>query len=192
MKTTGFDSKTLIDSVNLTSEQEMLRSLLNLTKLAVPRPAALPSSSTRPAITALCRNYSLFQPQIAPSLCSPTGLSPVQESVRTVTKFSWGKGKRKSVHSVLERFYRLHWGIWIRRKAGCHKHLWKKSPQRKRRLRQHVFCNATQSYLLDKMVGSYWRKPRYYVNDPYEPYHSREEFHLTAKKPRPYSSPEQI
>lgn len=90
------------------------------------------------------------------------------------------------------RFYRLHWGIWIRRKAGCHKRLWKKSPPRKRRLRQHVFCNATQSYLLDKMVGSYWRKPRYYVNDPYEPYHSREEFHLTAKKPRPYSPPEQI
>lgn len=67
--------------------------------------------------------------------------------------------------------------------CGRNKKLYKKSANRKRRLRQHVFCNATQSYLLDKMVTSYWRKPKYYVDDPYEPYHKREEFSITSKKP---------
>lgn len=109
---------------------------------------------------------------------------------RTVTKFSYRKGRRKAVKVVLKKFYRLNWGGWIRTKCGRNKKLWKKTSARKRRLRQHVLCNATQSRLLDKMVGSYWRKPKYYVDDPYNPYHSREEFVYTAKKPRPFFPPE--
>ncbi|XP_047539755.1 39S ribosomal protein L35, mitochondrial [Vanessa atalanta] len=104
--------------------------------------------------------------------------------VRTVTKFSLKKGKRKTVKAVVKRFFRLHWGGWIRTKIGRHKRLWKKSPPQKRRLRQHVFCNGTQNTLLDKMVTKYWKKPKYYVEDPYAPYHTREEFPHTRKKPR--------
>lgn len=103
--------------------------------------------------------------------------------VRTVTKFSLKRGKRKTVKAVVRRFFRLHWGIWIRPKVGRTKKLWKKSPQRKRRLRQHVFTNATQTTLLDKMVTKFWKKPKYYVNDPYSPYHTREEYHVTRKNP---------
>ena len=55
---------------------------------------------------------------------------------------------------------------------------------RKIRGARHVFCNATQSTLLDKMVTKYWRKPHYYVDDIYRPYHHREEFVKTAVKPR--------
>lgn len=110
---------------------------------------------------------------------------PLKTPARTVIKFSRQKGKRKSVKTVLKRFYRLHWGIWIRTLAGRHKKLWRKSSARKRRLRQHVFCNATQSTLLDKMVTAYWRRPHYYVNDPYNPYHKREEFPYTRKTPVP-------
>lgn len=91
---------------------------------------------------------------------------------------------------MIRRFYRLNWGGWIRTKCGRHKKLWKKSPPQKRRLRQHVICNATQSWLLDKMAGPYWRKPRYFVDDPYEPYHQREYFPLTAVKPKPYFPPD--
>lgn len=109
-------------------------------------------------------------------------IPPIQ--VRTVTKFSLQKGKRKTVKAALRRFMRLHWGGWIRPKVGRHKKLWKKSSAQKRRLRQHVFCNATQSTLLDKMVTKYWKRPRYYVDDPYAPYHTREEFAFTRKKPR--------
>ncbi|XP_045780407.1 39S ribosomal protein L35, mitochondrial [Maniola jurtina] len=103
---------------------------------------------------------------------------------RSVTKFSLKKGKRKTVKAAVKRFFRLHWGAWIRTKIGRHKKLWRKSQAQKRRLRQHVFVNSTQSVLLDKMVTKYWKRPKYYVDDPYEPYHTREEFHLTRKKPR--------
>lgn len=111
---------------------------------------------------------------MAPSLQQP--------AVRTLTKFSRQSGKRKSVKAVLKRFKRLDWGAWIRTKSGRHKKLWKKSPPQKRRLRQHVFTNSTQSYLLDKMVTSFWRRPKNYIDDPYKPYHTREEFYVTKRK----------
>jgi large subunit ribosomal protein L35 len=102
---------------------------------------------------------------------------------RTVTKFSLNKGKRKTVKAALERFYRLHWGGWIRPKVGRQKRLWRKSSAQRRRLRQHVFCNATQTNMLDKMVTKFWKRPKYYVDDPYAPYHTREEFVITRRKP---------
>ncbi|KAG5895710.1 hypothetical protein JTB14_021402 [Gonioctena quinquepunctata] len=125
-----------------------------------------------------------------PRLLQPYPQVITDSATRTVTKFSFRKGKRKSVKAVLKRFYRLEWGGWIRTKCGRNKKLWKKSPPRKRRLRQHVLCNGQQSYMLDKMVGPYWRKPKYYIEDPYEPYHSRGEFSLATTKPRPYFPPE--
>lgn len=125
------------------------------------------------------------------SAVTPCGnvLSSVQDALvtptRNVTKFSLNKGKRKTVKTVVKRFYRLHWGIWIRRYVAHNKHMWRKSHGRKRRLRQHIFTNGTQSWLLDKMVTNYWRRPRFYVDDPYNPYHEREEFMYTRKKPLP-------
>lgn len=110
-----------------------------------------------------------------------TNLVPIP--IRTVTKFSINKGKRKTVKAVTRRFYRLNWGIWIRPMVGRHKKLWKKSPPNKRRLRQHVFTNATQSTLLDKMVTKFWRRPKHFVNDPYNSYHTRDEFPTTRTKP---------
>lgn len=103
--------------------------------------------------------------------------------VRTVTKFSLNKGKRKTVKAAVRRFFRLHWGGWIRTKVGKHKKMWKKHASQKQRLRQHVFCNATQNTMLDKMVTKYWKRPKHYVEDPYAPYHTREEFGLTRRKP---------
>lgn len=145
----------------------------------------VPPLSIRNISTILCNKHT------ANSLLESSNLTQTnQETIRTVTKYSWGKGKRKSVKAVLRRFYHLNWGGWIRTICGRNKKLWKKSAKQKRRIRQHVFCNATQSTLLNKMVGKYWTKPRYYVDDPYEPYHTREEFALSAKKPRPYIPPE--
>ncbi|CAH0401604.1 unnamed protein product [Chilo suppressalis] len=103
--------------------------------------------------------------------------------VRTVTKFSLNKGKRKTANQVVKRFFRLHWGAWIRPKVGRQKKLWKKSSAQRRRLRQHVFCTKTQSRMLDKMVTKFWKRPKYYVDDPYAPYHTREEYYMTRKKP---------
>ncbi|XP_016057299.1 PREDICTED: 39S ribosomal protein L35, mitochondrial [Miniopterus natalensis] len=93
--------------------------------------------------------------------------------VRTVTYFSARKGKRKTVKAVIDRFLRLHSGLWLRRKAGYKKKLWKKTAARKRRLREFVFCNKTQSKLLDKMTTSFWKRRNWYADDPYQKYHDR-------------------
>ncbi|XP_014242074.1 39S ribosomal protein L35, mitochondrial isoform X2 [Cimex lectularius] len=141
---------------------------------------------------AVCRNFhgtfaisSLVQQTMKHGFLLPKQPLDVQVGRRNVIKYSLKTGKRKSVKAVLKRFYRLDWGIWIRTRCGRAKKLYKKSGNRIRRLRQHVFTNATQSYLLDKMVTRYWRKPRFYPEDPYNPYHKREEFPLTRKSPLP-------
>lgn len=103
--------------------------------------------------------------------------------MRTVTKFSINKGKRKTVKAATRRFFRLNWGIWIRPMVGRHKKMWKKTSSNRRRLRQHVFTNATQSTLLDKMVTKFWKRPKHFVDDPYNSYHTRDEFSITRKKP---------
>ncbi|TKS86571.1 39S ribosomal protein L35, mitochondrial [Collichthys lucidus] len=99
--------------------------------------------------------------------------SLTQQPSRSLTYYSVKKGKRKSIKSVTDRFMRLHCGLWIRRKAGYKKKLWKKSPARRKRLREHVFCNKTQSKLLDKMTTSFWKRRNWYVDDPYLKYHDR-------------------
>lgn len=105
------------------------------------------------------------------------------QQTRSVTKFSLQKGKRRTVKAVLKRFKRLDWGGWIRTRCGRHKKLWRKSGALRNRLKQHVLVNSTQATLLDKMVTKYWRRPKYYLNDPYTPYHKRENFFATRKKP---------
>nr|CAG4641357.1 EOG090X0J5E [Eulimnadia texana] len=115
----------------------------------------------------------------------PTEMIFEENSVpsRTVTKWSLSKGKRKSVKAVVKRFYRLEWGAWIRTLAGRNKKKWRKTGKRLNRGKKHLFVNATQSTLLDKMVTKFWRRRRFYIEDPYEPYHSREEFPISARKP---------
>lgn len=108
------------------------------------------------------------------------------QQIRTVTKFSIKKGKRKTVKGVIKRFKRLDWGGWIRTHSGRHKKLWRKTGALKRRLRQHVMVNGTQSWLLDKMVTPFWRRPKNYVDDPYKPYHKRDEYFATRKTPIKY------
>ncbi|KAM7375852.1 hypothetical protein PAMP_005619 [Pampus punctatissimus] len=104
---------------------------------------------------------------------SPLIPSLTLQPSRSLTYYSVKKGKRKSVKSVTQRFLRLHCGLWLRRKAGYKKKLWKKNPVRRKRLREHVFCNKTQSKLFDKMTTSFWRRRNWYVNDPYLKYHDR-------------------
>ncbi|XP_060790203.1 39S ribosomal protein L35, mitochondrial [Neoarius graeffei] len=104
---------------------------------------------------------------------SPVIPSLMQQPCRNLTYFSVKKGKRKTVRAVTQRFLRLHCGLWVRRKAGYKKKLWKKSAARKKRLREHVFCNKTQCKKLDKMTTSFWKRRNWYLNDPYQKYHDR-------------------
>ncbi|XP_075050221.1 large ribosomal subunit protein bL35m [Mixophyes fleayi] len=118
---------------------------------------------------------SLARTQSASILNRITPLLPsiLLQPSRTLTYTSLRKGKRKSVKSVVKRFMRLHCGLWIRRKSGYKKKLWKKTARRKNRLREIVFCNKTQSKLLNKMTTSFWKRRNWYVDDPYQKYHDR-------------------
>ncbi|KAL3863753.1 hypothetical protein ACJMK2_005490 [Sinanodonta woodiana] len=98
---------------------------------------------------------------------------PFINSIRTKVRFSRRKGKPANVRAVTHRFFRLDWGAWIRPRAGVYHKVYKQDPEKKRLLRQHVFCNRTQSKLLDKMTTLFWKRKRYYVDDPYEPYQKR-------------------
>ncbi|XP_075147963.1 mitochondrial ribosomal protein L35 [Haematobia irritans] len=123
----------------------------------------------------------LSSPVVQANLLQQSIAVQTQQS-RSVTKFSLNKGKRKSVKAVVKRFRRLDWGAWIRTYTGRQKKLFSKSSKTKRRLRQHVFTNSTQSWLLDKMVTSFWRRPKNWVDDVYAPYHRRDEFFATKSK----------
>ncbi|KAM9236199.1 large ribosomal subunit protein bL35m [Leptosomus discolor] len=112
----------------------------------------------------------------APSvLSSVTSLLPtiLHQPARTLTYCSLRKGKRKTVKAVVERFLRLHNGLWVRRKAGYKKRLWKKSAAQRKRLRELTLCTRTQCKLLDKMTTSFWKRRNWYVDDPYQKYHDR-------------------
>ncbi|EMP32186.1 39S ribosomal protein L35 [Chelonia mydas] len=138
--------------------------------------APLASSATKPLLSVSDRScgcpLSIFN--------SITALLPhvLQQPARTLTYYSLRKGKRKSVKSVVYRFLRLHCGLWLRKKAGYKKKLWKKSIRQKRRLREQVFCNKTQSKLLDKMTTSFWKRRNWYVDDPFQKYHDRTNLRL--------------
>ncbi|KAM9286476.1 large ribosomal subunit protein bL35m [Cariama cristata] len=108
-------------------------------------------------------------------LSSVTSLLPsiLQQPARTLTYCGLRKGKRKSVKAVVDRFLRLHNGLWVRRKAGYKKKLWKKSAAQRKRLRELVLCTRTQCKLLDKMTTSFWKRRNWYVDDPYQKYHDR-------------------
>ncbi|XP_063040742.1 39S ribosomal protein L35, mitochondrial [Engraulis encrasicolus] len=127
----------------------------------------LPRLQTPPTWAATPASTSLLQ-RVCPLV--PAVLAP---PVRTLTYYSLKYGKRKSNRSVIKRFKRLHCGLWLRRKAGYKKKIWKKMPARRKRLREHVICNKTQSRLLDKMTGRFWKRRNWYLNDPYLKYHDR-------------------
>lgn len=151
----------------------LLRPLVSCARVAktcqfstMTRPAA--TYWAPPAAKACVPTYCGILQRVAPLLPS-LGL----QLSRNLTYFGLRKGKKKSVRSVPKRFMRLHCGLWIRRQAGYKKRLWKKMPARRYRLRQHVFCNKTQSKLLDKMTGPFWKRRNWYLDDPYFNYHDR-------------------
>lgn len=115
----------------------------------------------------MCRSMAVFlQP-------SPHVVQPCR------TRIIYGRldGEPETVQDVVDRFYRLENGLWIRPRAGRGKKLWKKLLRRQfgriNRLKQHVICNKTQCRMLDQMVNIEYKTPKYYVGDPYTVYHRK-------------------
>nr|XP_061824886.1 large ribosomal subunit protein bL35m-like [Nerophis lumbriciformis] len=155
-------------SVSLCARTLKTAQLSNLTRSKPPCIPSFPAILTPLSVTnCLLPRCGLLQR--ASALIAPLS----QQPIRSLTYYSLKKGKRKSVKSVTQRFMRLHCGLWIRRKAGYKKKLWKKKPARKKRLREHVFCNKTQCKLLDKMTSPFWKRRNWFLNDPYLKYHDR-------------------
>uniref|UniRef100_UPI00358E3C1A large ribosomal subunit protein bL35m isoform X1 n=2 Tax=Myxine glutinosa TaxID=7769 RepID=UPI00358E3C1A len=96
--------------------------------------------------------------------------------VRSLIRCSMNKGKKKTVKAVVHRFLRLGCGLWLRRQSGYKKRLWRKRPKQRKRLREHILCNKTQSKKLDKMVTSFWKRRTWYIGDPFQMYHDRHNF----------------
>ncbi|XP_030620283.1 39S ribosomal protein L35, mitochondrial isoform X3 [Delphinapterus leucas] len=101
--------------------------------------------SSAPRLITSVRNLTCGQTATVLNRVVPLLPNVLKPPVRTVTYYSSRKGKRKTVKAVIYRFLRLHSGLWLRRKAGYKKKLWKKTVARKRRLREFVFCNKTQT-----------------------------------------------
>lgn len=99
--------------------------------------------------------------------------SPLLVPSRTFIKYDNNEGRKISDPDVLERFYRLTWGGWIKKKMGTNKRVWKMSHRRYRRKDQHVLVSKRYSNMFDRMVTQYYRQPTYFINDPYEPYNKR-------------------
>ncbi|XP_076818879.1 uncharacterized protein LOC143464780 [Clavelina lepadiformis] len=104
-------------------------------------------------------------------------LLPFMPSIphRNVTVVSRNRGKRKTAKIIIKRFRRLGNGLWVRRQSGYKKRMWVKllrkgNPSLIWRHRRHLICNRWQSKLLDKMVTDYWKKQKWYVDDPYKGY----------------------
>ncbi|TEA40831.1 39S ribosomal protein L35, mitochondrial [Orcinus orca] len=129
--------------------------------------------SSAPRLITSVRNLTCGQTATVLNRVVPLLPNVLKPPVRTVTYYSSRKGKRKTVKAAIYRFLRLHSGLWLRRKAGYKKKLWKKTVARKRRLREFVFCNKTQSKLLDKMTTSFWKRRNWYADDLYQKYHDR-------------------
>ncbi|XP_043841646.1 39S ribosomal protein L35, mitochondrial [Dromiciops gliroides] len=136
--------------------------------IQAPRVSPAAAKLVPPVRSLACGHPSALLNSVTPLLSTV-----LQPPVRTLTYCSLRKGKRKSVKAVLFRFLRLHCGLWVRKKSGYKKRLWKKKPARRKRLREQVFCNKTQSKLLDKMTTSFWKRRNWYVDDPFQKYHDR-------------------
>uniref|UniRef100_A0A2K5YRL4 Large ribosomal subunit protein bL35m n=1 Tax=Mandrillus leucophaeus TaxID=9568 RepID=A0A2K5YRL4_MANLE len=113
-----------------------------------------PVVSSTPRLTTSERNLTCEHTSVILNRVVPLLPSILKLPVRSLTYLSIRKGKRKIVKAVIYRFLRLHCGLWKRR-AGYKKKLWKKAPARKKRLREFIFCNKTQSKLLRQNDDKY-------------------------------------
>ncbi|CAL4119080.1 unnamed protein product, partial [Meganyctiphanes norvegica] len=69
---------------------------------------------------------------------------------------------RTPVQHSIQPSHKSNWGIWVRPRQGASKKIHKKKTKQVLRIKEHVFCNATQSTLLDKMLLHYGQKKKIY------------------------------
>ncbi|GAB6031579.1 hypothetical protein CHUAL_009344 [Chamberlinius hualienensis] len=125
-----------------------------------------------------CNQIALtaYKPGLLQSVLGRTSFLPsvaCGQQVRNMIMFSKRKCKKKTVKAVVNRFFRLQWGGWVRPRYGRDKRLWQKGWKRRQRDRQHYLVNSRYSRLFNMMTSDFYKKPTYYIDDIYEPYHKR-------------------
>jgi large subunit ribosomal protein L35 len=63
--------------------------------------------------------------------------------------------------------------MWIRTHPGRNKKRYQKDDAFNKTSYYHETCTAEECEMLDKMMTPFWLRKRHYVDDPYEPYHTR-------------------
>lgn len=96
-------------------------------------------------------------------------------------------GESVGVRKVFWSFKRLNNGLWIRARAGRKHRLYLRGPVHRASMRKHIMCTGGQNKKLDLMVRAHMRRPKYYVDDPYEPYQRRHGLDdVYYQPPRPF------
>lgn len=63
--------------------------------------------------------------------------------------------------------------MWIRTHPGKHKKRYMKDPVFNETSLYYETCTQEECEMLDKLVTPFWLRRKHYVDDPYEPYHTR-------------------
>ena len=94
--------------------------------------------------------------------------------MHTKIKYSRETGGAETYQPVIDRFYRLNNGLWIRTRGGKRTQgRYKLSKIEQVRLDDHVFCNRQQSEMLDKFLEEEYLRPHHFPDDPYNVYHKK-------------------
>ncbi|VDL93931.1 unnamed protein product [Schistocephalus solidus] len=105
----------------------------------------------------------------------PFGVAPSRGIKSREVKRYWTEDgvRDPPLQDAVDRFKRLRWGAFIHARAGRRKHLYRKNPWVVAKKDEHILTNRATSFLVDNLVNRYWRRPQFYPQDIYEPYHKR-------------------
>ncbi|KAI3409752.1 hypothetical protein GPALN_006131 [Globodera pallida] len=118
---------------------------------------------------------------------APGLLTPLSAAVQTISsrgvlriphwenhiRFDPRFGRKRPAQDVLERFKRLNNGMWLRSLPGRFTKVYQKGDSFRKVHLQWETCTAGECAMLDKMITPFWLRPKHYVDDPLEPYHTR-------------------
>ncbi|RWS26257.1 39S ribosomal protein L35-like protein [Leptotrombidium deliense] len=92
---------------------------------------------------------------------------------RSVIYYDFHNSRRRSVTAAIQRFHRLNWGGWVYMLPGGRKKVWRKSWWRRWYDRQYYLLSPKQSWEMEQLMTPRYKKPKYFVDDPFEPYQKR-------------------
>ncbi|BHF71591.1 mitochondrial 54S ribosomal protein YmL35 [Sparganum proliferum] len=151
----------------------MLRQLFNLFSPKLPKLGIGAAVSTTPVATL----SSLRLLPIVPTrfVLNPLGVAPSRGIKSKEVKRYWTEDGTHDppLQDAVDRFKKLRWGAYIHARAGRRKHLYRKNPWVVAKKDEHILTNRATSFLVDNLMSRYWRRPQFYPEDIYEPYHKR-------------------